>query len=74
MELETVDGETWVRLEGLMFTEHGALSRCFEITRAASAAETQAGALLMGANITNPERPEYDPDNPMPTRRPWGCS
>jgi hypothetical protein len=69
MEFETVDGATWVKLDGLWQTEYGALDRCFMDQREASRVETITHSRLFWARITDPARPEYDPNNPMPLLR-----
>ena len=66
MDLQTVDGETWLKIDGLWHNEHGALERYVADRRDALLAQNQAGAVLAWARLIDPASPEYDADlDPM---------
>ena len=68
MELQTVDGESWVRLDGLWHTELSAFQRALDRGRAASEVECFAAVRVTHLKHTDPANPEYDPTVPMALR------
>lgn len=66
MELQTIDGETNVRIDGLWHTEYGAFERHVADKRNALLAQNQAGAVVAWARLIDPSSPGFDPEiDPM---------